>query len=301
MPIHERTYRRWQGNRRGRLWRSLVIARCGVAVALKRRSLIVLVLLGVTPATVLAALVYHASRGPDFARLADGFIHTAAEWRDLVGETPAVGAVWSVIFGKFLAWQLIPVGVIATFVGPELISQDLRYRALQVYYSRPLTRSDYVLGKLMVVAVFVAMVTLVPAMLLYVVAVILEKSLRVVAETWPVICAIVAGHLLITLVTGVPVLACSSLSRRSGYVAAAWAALLIASETAHGLAHDAMAQKWSHLLSIRANTVQVLTRMFGTNPAYDCAWFWSLAVLAAVWLAALSVLARRVRLLEGQH
>jgi len=301
MPIHEKGYRHYEGKRRGRLSRSLTIARCGISLGLKKRGLIAMVLLGVVPAFVLAVLVYQASKPEDFAKLAGRFIYSSDEWRGLVGDAPTVPAIWQVIFSSFLIWQLIPVAVIVTYVGPDLISRDLRVRALQLYYSRPLTRTDYLLGKLMVVGVFVAMVTCVPAVLIYVVGVILSKSIHIVADTWPTLLGIFGACLLTTVVAGVIVLACSSLSRRSGYVALVWAMLLVLSDAAYGLVRKTMGLGWSHLLSVRANVAQVISQIFAVKPEYKFDWFASVFVLAAVVVLAVGLLYRRVQALEAEH
>lgn len=302
MPIHDKGYRHWEGKTSGRLARSLTIARCGVSLALKKRGLVALVLLGVTPAVVLALLIYQASKAQDFITLAARIVHNIDDWKELLGRAPTVAVIWQVIFSKFFIWQLVSVAIVVTYVGPELISQDLRVRALQLYYSRPLTRIDYILGKLMIVAVFTAMLTLVPATLLYVVGVILSKSIHVVAETWPTLLGILGGYILTTLVAGALVLACSSLSRRSGYVALAWAMVIVLSDVAHGLVRDAMGLKWSYLLSLRANLAQVITRIFAVRkPAYPLDWCASLFILAAVTVVAFGFLLRRVETLEGEH
>ena len=106
---------------------------------------------------------------------------------------------------------------------------------------------------------------------------------------------------MITVLAGVLVLACSSLSRRSGYVAIAWAMLVIVSDAAHALVRDALGLNWSHLLSLRANVAQVVTRIFGVQPAYKFDWLASLFVLAAVSVVAFGLLLRRVQVLEGEH
>ena len=44
--------------------------------------------------------------------------------------------------------------ILVLLVGPELISQDLRFNAMPLYFSRPVRRIDYFAGKLGVIAVF---------------------------------------------------------------------------------------------------------------------------------------------------
>jgi ABC-type transport system involved in multi-copper enzyme maturation permease subunit len=214
---------------------------------------------------------------------------------------PTLPEIWRMLFSKFLIVQCLPVALVVACVGPELVSLDLRMRAFQVYFSRPLTRADYVLGKLMVIGVFVAMLTLIPGVLLYFTGVVLEKDIHIVVETYGVFLGILGGYVLITLVAGTVMLACSSLSRRSGYVAILWVMLIILGEVAYRLVLNLMGQNWSHLLSLNENVAQVLSRIFGTALEFPVDWTASLLVLGAVVLAAIGLLFARLRSLEGAH
>jgi ABC-2 type transport system permease protein len=55
----------------------------------------------------------------------------------------------------------------ALFAGPGLISPDLRNNALPLYFSRPLTRTEYLVGKGMVLALVLSLMTWVPGLLLW--------------------------------------------------------------------------------------------------------------------------------------
>ena len=55
--------------------------------------------------------------------------------------------------------------ILIVLVGPNLISQDLRFNALPLYFSRPLRRIDYFLGKLGVIAAILGMVIIVPSII----------------------------------------------------------------------------------------------------------------------------------------
>ena len=67
----------------------------------------------------------------------------------------------------FLRAQLYLAFVVVLIVGPSLLSADLRNRAMPLYLSRPLTRTDYVLGKLVVLGVLVSAITWAPGLLLF--------------------------------------------------------------------------------------------------------------------------------------
>ena len=88
--------------------------------------------------------------------------------------------------------------------------------------TRPLTRLDYFLGKLGVIGALVAAVAVLPAALAYFVGVCFSLDLTVVRDTYTVLLASVAYGLVITLSTGALMLALSSLSRRSLYIAIAF-------------------------------------------------------------------------------
>lgn len=57
--------------------------------------------------------------------------------------------------------------VLILIVGPALIAPDLRNNALPLYLSRPLNKTDYVLGKLVVLLGLASVVTWVPGLLLF--------------------------------------------------------------------------------------------------------------------------------------
>ena len=53
---------------------------------------------------------------------------------------------------KFLkGGLLVALALLVLLVGPSLISQDLRFNAIPLYFSRPLRRFDYFVGKLGVI------------------------------------------------------------------------------------------------------------------------------------------------------
>jgi ABC-2 type transport system permease protein len=123
--------------------------------------------------------------------------------------------------------------ILVMIVGPSLISQDLRFNALPLYFSRPLRRVDYFLGKLGVVGWFLAMVMIFPSLIAYVLGLLFSLDLSIIPDTLPVLMGSIAYGLLVSLVSGLVILALSSLSRNSRYVALAWlAVVLIGSITA---------------------------------------------------------------------
>src|SRR5205807_10020392 len=69
-------------------------------------------------------------------------------------------------FRQFLEQQSFFVFVITVYVGAGLIANDRRVNALQIYLSKPLTRNEYIIGKLAILMTFLLAVTWVPAIVL---------------------------------------------------------------------------------------------------------------------------------------
>ncbi len=70
------------------------------------------------------------------------------------------------LFLHFLNWQGTMAFMLAGFLGPGLISPDLVNGALPLYFSRPFSRAEYVIGKMSVLAILMSAITWVPGLLL---------------------------------------------------------------------------------------------------------------------------------------
>jgi ABC-type transport system involved in multi-copper enzyme maturation permease subunit len=231
MPIFDQGYQHWQGPLSGHAWRWLAITRHGVRVQMKNRLLRILVLFAWIPAlalvvaTVLWGLIEQHSEGV----LA---LVRAILPRDVLLEPQAYRqTIWTLAFAIFFQVQMFFIMLLVVIAGPGLISRDLRFNALPLYFSRPLTRLDYFLGKLGVIGAVVAAVAVVPAVFAYFVGVAFCLDLSVVRDTYPVLVGAVAYGVIITLSVGTLMLAMSSLTRRSLYVGIAWAGLWLISGT----------------------------------------------------------------------
>jgi ABC-2 type transport system permease protein len=129
----------------------------------------------------------------------------------------------------FLSSELTLSMILIVLVGPDLISQDLRFNALPLYLSRPLRRIDYLVGKLGVIAAFLGLVTIVPCLLAYALGLLFSLDLTILRDTYRLLLASIAYGLVIIFSAGTLILALSSLSRNSRYVALFWLGIWIVS------------------------------------------------------------------------
>jgi ABC-2 type transport system permease protein len=203
-------------------------------------------------------------------------------------------------------------------VGPALISQDLRFNAVPLYYSRPLTRADYFLGKLGVIAGYLGYVTVLPLTLAYLLGTVFSADITVFRDTFGLYLAGLAYSAVIIVSSGTLMLALSSLSRNSRYVGVMWVAVwIISNSVAEVLGHTLKAD-WSPVVSYTQNLRRLAEYLFDLRGAADrlaallhrpaglglnvllhtYPWYWSALVLAGLCGASLWILTTRVRSLD---
>jgi ABC-2 type transport system permease protein len=107
-----------------------------------------------------------------------------------------------------------------------LISEDRRTNALQLYLSKPLTRVEYVLGKLLSPLLYVLAITLLPAILLLVLQIVFSGSVAFLRQNLFLLPAITLLSLMQALLAAFAILALSSLSKSRRFVAIMYAGIV---------------------------------------------------------------------------
>ncbi len=276
MPVHDHTYRRYRGSRAGvhRAW--MVIAGSGIRVFLRRKALWALLLVAWAPFVLRAGQFYASSSLPQAALLAPD----------------------ASTFRSFLGQQGVFVFLVTVFVGAGLIANDRRANALQLYLSRPLTRADYIGGKLAILMAFLLSVTWVPGIILLVLQAILAGSFDFVRSNLYLFPAITLGAWLQTVVAAGSMLALSSLSRNARFTAVLYAGLLFFSEANFSLLRLVTGSTALSWVSVPASLEQMVDVIFRIQPRYDTSPWVSALVIVTLLGAAAYVLDRRVRGVE---
>jgi ABC-2 type transport system permease protein len=223
MPIFDQGYQHHEGQLSGHAWRWLTITRQGVRAGLKSLLVRVLLVIAWLPAFALAGVLVVWGLFEQKA----SFIMPLVQIFQLppeiqAGPTEFRMVVWRLAYYYFFQIELFFSMLVVLLIGPGLISQDLRFNALPLYFSRPLRRIDYFLGKLGVIGVFVGAVAVLPAVISYVLGVAFSLDLNIVGETIGLLLGSVLSGLIVVVSSGTLMLALSALSRNSRYVMAMW-------------------------------------------------------------------------------
>lgn len=297
--INTEIYRPFRGRLSEHRLRFLPLSRSAIRTATKRKLPMLVLLAPPGIATVIFSFVVYArfavesgvnpvamgSAGPG-AMLVAGFAEKLIQVREQI-----------VMF--HLAMSAFTLLVIAWYGAGE-IAEDRRLGAHLLYFSRPLTLLDYLLGKLFTVAFFGSLVVLLPGLVICAVATFSSPDWAFLKREGDVIPRTIAFALLWIATWSSVILAISSLfSRKTFALVASFAFFMLQGAVATLLGKLLKDSRW-HMLSLQGNFLR-LAGWILDMPRLESAWGagWSLAIVGAFTALAWLVLLLRVRRMEA--
>lgn len=256
MPIHDLGYRSLGDHPRNLSFRWLIIAAEGMRLAWKNvwvKRLTYLVFVPILVAGIVL-FVFELSVGqnanPRAANRAItdlvAFLGMPASLQLEVQRDPSAGRyyVWTYLLLQFLhTFQTFHLTLLIGVVAPPLISQDLLRKTFVLYFSRPIRRVDYLLGKASVLWGYGLILTTLPALLLFTVGVCLSPSLSVLQDVWQLPFRILLSSALVLVPTVLVALMFSSFTTSSRYASFAWFALWIVGYMSYRIMHGMQVQR----------------------------------------------------------
>jgi len=277
VPIHDQGYRRYGGDRapRGQAW--TVIARAGIRTFFAKKAFLGLLLASWLPFIVRSVQIYATANFP--------------QAREVLAVKPET-------FRQFLDQQGIFVFFITVYVGAGLIANDRRANALQIYLSKPLSRAEYVFGKLAILMTFLLLVTWVPAIVLLIVQIMFAGNFTFFKNNAFLFPAITLFSFIYVVMVSASMLALSSLSNSSRYVGILYAALLFFTQALYGVLRFVTGNTSLSWVSFSFNLEQVGDAIFRLPPRYDTPWTVSLLMIGLLIAGSAFVRERRGRGVE---
>jgi ABC-type transport system involved in multi-copper enzyme maturation permease subunit len=279
MPIHDQGYRRYGGTkaRTGVGW--LVIARAGIRTFVSKKAFLGLMLVSWFPFFVRAVQFYAAANLTNIPQAS--MLAPSAD-----------------TFRQFLEQQQTFVFFVTVYVGAGLIANDRRANALQIYLSKPLTRAEYVLGKLAILMTFLALVTWLPAIVLLIVQIAFAGNFTFFKTHVFLFPAITVFAFIEIVLASSTMLALSSLSKSSRYVGILYAAVIFFTQALYGVLYAVTRSTALSWLSFSANLKQIGDVIFRQKLEYATPWPVSLLMIVLLVAASGLILERRVRGVE---
>ena len=290
MAVFDRQYQPWEGVRTTRAERLLILPRYAYRGLFASRLFTGLFSAAFLPPILGAVYVWLRSNLPMLAR---------------IGLTPDKLPVPD---GRFflvgLYVQLCFAAVITLVQGPALVSPDLVNGSLPLYLSRPVSRTQYVLGKFLVLGLLLSAATWVPLTLLFLLQGALETEPWMAANA-RILFGTVAASLLAISVLSLFSLALSAWVKSKAFARAVMAGMIFI-PTGLGLELNRMLHTdWGHALNllavfetIGAELLGVPSRNGGPTGTPDLPLAGALLSIAVVTSGSLLLLNRRLRAFE---
>ena len=223
-------------------------------------------------------------------------------------------------FRTFLEVQGSFAFILTVLVAPPLISRDLSNNALPLYLCRPLSRLEYVLGKMTVIVFLLSLVTWIPGLLIFFFQASLAGFAWLLANLW-MIWAIFSGGMVWIILLSLLALAVSSLVKWRVVASGALLGLFFVPSAFAEIVNNLFLTHAGNLISLWASVNSIWRGLFGLferktgtiqgrveSPLYEGQIFdiallepplWaSWLVVAAVCALCVWVLARKVRAYE---
>ena len=339
MPLHNVGYRSWEGHKTPQWSRWWIIASSGINLAIKSRWVRRLMFFAWLPVIAFGVAFFILEQTQAaLQQPTSGAILPAAEQElqkqvasdairqrfaafpnaDKLAEAIESGdesqlrnTSWNWLLMTFFRYpQATLILFLVGFIAPGLISRDVRSRAFLLYFSRPIGRLEYIIGKLLVPGMYIVSVTTLPALVLYMVAVGFSPNFTVVYSTWDIPIRILLASLFLVIPTASIALMFSSLTHESRFASFAWFATwalghgawfaILISQTIRldgdgpfdpEVLNDPTVQAWS-VLSLYNNLGDIQSWIFGFSTFRE-SWPGTVALIV-VTIVSLCILYRRV-------
>lgn len=256
MPIYDQTYRHLEQRQAPARLRFLPIAASGLRLFFARKRFKFIGLGALAPFALGLFLICVPHYLP---QLMDGPLR---ELKGMLHVTPETTQLF--LANRMAGFFRI---VFILFAGGGLIANDLRANALEIYFSRPITRIDYLLGKLMVLMSILLMLTLVPALILWLLDVVLASEAGFLTRQLALLPRMVGASLVLTLPPALLMLALSALARSARGAMILFAAVSLVTPVIGEKLASNLDDGRFELIDLTAAPLRLAAHLLGVDPA----------------------------------
>lgn len=284
MPIHTQDYRHWDGTLQPKNYRRWwIIAKAELKLLAQRK--IIRLIVAVPPVIYIlvhAILIY-------MFNYLDGMSFPFDEIDE--------GFFQKFLFRTHPFPSVFLLALVVVFGGSGLISNDLKYNALSLYLSKPISWVDYLIGKFIAIGVLLTSMTLIPGLLLFLEHALLSDISFFIENFW-LIFSIIIYSLVVTTVTSLLMLTFSSLTKNLRFATIGFCAVWFGLPVIQLILKQVLRTSTVAIVSVWANLELFGEVLFGLNPSYDIPLTLTLLVLTALTVSCILVLRHRIRAIE---
>ena len=288
MPIYEQTYRAYDGKPlRGFRW--WVMVKQELRILFGTRAFVYL---------LIVAVIHTSFRV---------FQITVYDMVSVSSQTPALMALKNVAmmqvdertFFDYLRIQSSLVFIVTLFAGSGMICNDFRDNLIEIYFSKPLTRLDYIAGKTITLVLVGALLTAIPDTLLVVLHNLLAPGRETLRETYWIPFSILAFSACIVLPCALGVLASSALFSSERYAGIAVFMILFGNSALGTALPELVRNPNFSIISLPMAVNRVGETLFAQpRKSFPLHWGWSALFIGLVCAFCCWALASRIRRAE---
>lgn len=267
MAVYEHLYGAYQGESHSAWSRFLVIPRYALREVFKSKLLVTIFILCFIYPLIATILVYLHHNANALALL-------QINVRELL-------PIDRSFFRTFLEVQGGFAFILTVLVAPPLISRDLSNNALPLYLCRPLSRTEYVLGKMSVIVFLLSLVTWIPGLVIFFFQASLAGFAWLLANLW-MIWAIFFGFMVWIILLSLLALAVSSFLKWRVVASGALLGMFFVPSAFGQIINNLFLTRSGHLISLWATMNSIWRGLFGlferqtgqirgrvSNPVFD--------------------------------
>jgi ABC-2 type transport system permease protein len=250
VAVYRRGYQRYLGPYTPHRARVLAFPRHAWKRLMEQRLVVIVLMISLFWPLACAAFVYVSNHTELLQGLDRGFV----SFLQVKGR----------FFYVFLYVQAVTAVVLAALAGPGLVAPDLANGALPLYLSRPLSRLDYLMARLVVLVAVLSLVTWVPGLLLFA----MQSGMAGWGwfwANWRLGAAVIAGSWIWITLVSLVALACSAYIRWRVVAGALILAFFFVLAGASEIVHQVLRVEWSSLMNPASSMSRLLHPMLGMD------------------------------------
>jgi ABC-2 type transport system permease protein len=283
MAVYRRGYQRYRGDLTGDLARLFVLPRFAWKRLLEQRLVVIILVISLFWPLACAAFIYVSNH----AELWGGLDRDFLQFLRIDGR-------FFVVFANAQAFFAM---ILAAFAGPSLIAPDLSNGALPLYFSRPLSRVEYVLARLLVLVGLMSPVTWMPGLLLFGMQCGMA-GWTWFSENWTLAAGIFTGFLIWIVFLALVAMASSAYVKWRIVAGALVVAFFFITAAASAIVNNILRVDWGNALNPSIAMNQTWRTLLGAEPLPGPGTPECLLSIAAMTAILLLVLERKLRPVE---
>jgi hypothetical protein len=293
MQIDQAHYHGWQGRLQSPWVACLAIVRVALLQVFRNKAYWLVLGLGALRFLAFWTIIYavtQLSLPPDMRQ----------QFLKLFGFSANADADQNNGYIMFMAGQGVIVMILLAFSGSLLVGSDFRLNSLPFYLSRRIDKRHYIVGKLLAVSSVIAILTVLPALLLFFEYGMFTASSAYWIDNWRIAVSVLAFGAVICIVNSILLVTISAYLQRIVPITITWASIFLLLGRLGDLLQWSTKDDYWFLLDPWRDMRLVGRLCFGTfAKAIDreLAW-WALLILGSLCAVSLAALVHRVRAVE---